>query len=80
MSPGLNATSPLSSIRRGARFISGVTVSGGEATIQSEFVASLFGAVLAQLPALQTRLVAFDTAVTDLTPLLHDPVDVLFGA
>jgi Mg-chelatase subunit ChlD len=41
--------------------------------------ASLFGAVLAQLPSLQTRLVAFDTAITDLTPLLHDPVDVLFG-
>ncbi|MDJ0771413.1 MAG: VWA domain-containing protein [Ilumatobacter sp.] len=41
--------------------------------------ASLFGAVLAQLPALRTQLVAFDTAVTDLTPVLHDPVDVLFG-
>ena len=41
--------------------------------------ASLFGAVLAQLPALQTRLVAFDTSITDLTPVLHDPVDVLFG-
>ena len=41
--------------------------------------ASLFGAVLAQLPALRTHLVAFDTSVTDLTPLLHDPVDVLFG-
>lgn len=41
--------------------------------------ASLFGAVLAQLPSLQTRLVAFDTAITDLTPVLHDPVDVLFG-
>ena len=41
--------------------------------------ASLFGAVLAQLPALQTRMIAFDTAVTDLTPVLHDPVDVLFG-
>ncbi len=41
--------------------------------------ASLFGAVLAQLPALQTRLIAFDTAITDLTPVLHDPVDVLFG-
>ncbi|NNE12338.1 MAG: VWA domain-containing protein, partial [Ilumatobacter sp.] len=25
------------------------------------------------------RLIAFDTAVTDLTPVLHDPVDVLFG-
>jgi hypothetical protein len=41
--------------------------------------ASLFGSVLAQLPALRTRLVAFDTAVTDLTPVLQDPVDVLFG-
>jgi Mg-chelatase subunit ChlD len=41
--------------------------------------ASLFGSVLAQLPALRTSLIAFDTAVTDLTPVLHDPVDVLFG-
>ncbi len=41
--------------------------------------ASLFGAVLAQLPALQIRLIAFDTAVTDLTPVLQDPVDILFG-
>ena len=41
--------------------------------------ASLFGAVLAQLPALRTSLVAFDTSITDLTPVLHDPVDVLFG-
>ena len=41
--------------------------------------ASLFGAVLAQLPALETKLVAFDTSITDLTPVLHDPVDVLFG-
>jgi len=41
--------------------------------------ASLFGAVLAQLPSLRTQLVAFDTTVTDLTPVLHDPVDVLFG-
>ena len=41
--------------------------------------ASLFGGVLAQLPALRTSFVAFDTAVTDLTTSLHDPVDVLFG-
>jgi hypothetical protein len=41
--------------------------------------ASLFGSVLAQLPSLRTHLVVFDTAVTDLTPVLHDPVDVLFG-
>ena len=41
--------------------------------------ASLFAAVLAQLPTLRTRFVAFDTAITDLTPYLHDPVEVLFG-
>jgi hypothetical protein len=41
--------------------------------------AAVFGAVLASIPALSTQVVAFDTAVADLTPLLHDPVDVLFG-
>jgi Mg-chelatase subunit ChlD len=41
--------------------------------------ASVFGAVLASLRALRTSLVVFDTAVVDLTPLLSDPVDVLFG-
>lgn len=41
--------------------------------------ASLFAGVLAQLPTLRTRFIAFDTAVTDLTPFLHDPVEVLFG-
>ncbi len=41
--------------------------------------ASLFAGVLAQLPALRTRFIAFDTAVTDLTAFLHDPVEVLFG-
>ena len=41
--------------------------------------AAVFGAVLASMPALSTQVVAFDTAVADLTPLLHDPVEVLFG-
>ncbi|MFM2058140.1 MAG: hypothetical protein RLY71_2525 [Pseudomonadota bacterium] len=40
---------------------------------------SIFGAVLATLPAVATRLVVFDTAVVDLTEQLDDPVDVLFG-
>jgi Mg-chelatase subunit ChlD len=40
---------------------------------------SLFGAVLASMKALKTSLVVFDTAVADLTPMLTDPVDVLFG-
>ena len=46
---------------------------------ESVVYASIFGAVLASLPALRTSLVAFDTAVVDLTPLLNDPVDLLFG-
>ncbi|MEV1090609.1 VWA domain-containing protein [Streptomyces microflavus] len=41
--------------------------------------ASVFGAVLASMRTLATRLVVFDTAVVDLTDQLDDPVDVLFG-
>ncbi|MCU0259611.1 MAG: VWA domain-containing protein [Ilumatobacteraceae bacterium] len=41
--------------------------------------ASVFAAVLARMPALRTTLLAFDTTVVDLTGLLADPVDVLFG-
>ena len=41
--------------------------------------ASVFGAVLASMRSLATRLVVFDTAVVDLTEQLDDPVDVLFG-
>ncbi|MGD1938157.1 MAG: VWA domain-containing protein [Cyanophyceae cyanobacterium] len=41
--------------------------------------ASIFAAVLASIPAVSTKFVVFDTAVIDLTPLLQDPVDVLFG-
>jgi Mg-chelatase subunit ChlD len=39
----------------------------------------IFGAVLASLPAVSTRMVVFDTAVVDLTAELSDPVDLLFG-
>lgn len=41
--------------------------------------AGIFGAVLASLPALTTRVVVFDTAVVDLTDELNDPVELLFG-
>ncbi|MFE3767063.1 VWA domain-containing protein [Streptomyces sp. NPDC059104] len=41
--------------------------------------ASVFGAVLASMRSIATRLVVFDTAVVDLTDRLDDPVDVLFG-
>jgi Mg-chelatase subunit ChlD len=40
---------------------------------------SIFGAVLASLRTVKTHFVAFDTAVVDLTELLSDPVELLFG-
>lgn len=46
---------------------------------ESVVYASVFGAVLASMRSLSTSLVVFDTEVVDLTPLLVDPVDVLFG-
>jgi Mg-chelatase subunit ChlD len=55
-----------------------VDQSGSMAT--SVVYSSIFGAVLASLPALTTRMVLFDTAVVDLTDELDDPVDLLFGA
>lgn len=39
----------------------------------------IFGAVLASIRAVRTRMVVFDTAVVDLTDDLQDPVDLLFG-
>lgn len=39
----------------------------------------IFGAVMASIPALKTRMVVFDTAVADLTEELQDPVELLFG-
>jgi Mg-chelatase subunit ChlD len=39
----------------------------------------IFGAVMASIPAVQTKMVVFDTAVADLTEELDDPVELLFG-
>jgi len=39
----------------------------------------IFGAVLASLPNVKTKMVVFDTQVADLTEELKDPVDLLFG-
>lgn len=45
----------------------------------SVIYSGIFGSVMATLPAVQTKMVVFDTAVADLTEELHDPVDLLFG-
>ncbi len=39
----------------------------------------IFGAVLATMKTVSTRMIVFDTAVVDLSDDLHDPVDLLFG-
>ena len=42
--------------------------------------ASIMGSIFASIPALDTRIVAFDTEVVDLTESCgNDPVDILFG-
>src|SRR5262249_55645043 len=47
---------------------------------ESVVYASVIAAVFASLPALDSRLVFFDTAVADVSDQLSDPVEVLFGA
>jgi Mg-chelatase subunit ChlD len=54
-----------------------VDQSGSMAT--SVVYSSIMAAVLASLRSVKTSLVVFDTSVVDLTDMLSDPVDVLFG-
>jgi Mg-chelatase subunit ChlD len=54
-----------------------VDQSGSMAT--SVVYSSIMAAVLASIRSVRTSLVVFDTAVVDLTEMLDDPVDVLFG-
>jgi Mg-chelatase subunit ChlD len=46
---------------------------------ESIVYSSVFGAVLASLRSVSTKLVVFDTEVVDLTDEMTDPIDVLFG-
>jgi Mg-chelatase subunit ChlD len=54
-----------------------VDQSGSMAT--SVVYTGVLGAALASVRAVRTQMVAFDTAVVDLTAELTDPVDLLFG-
>jgi Mg-chelatase subunit ChlD len=54
-----------------------VDQSGSMAT--SVVYSGIFGAVLASIRAVSTKMIVFDTAVADLTDDLQDPVDLLFG-
>jgi hypothetical protein len=46
---------------------------------ESVVFAGILGCVLASVPAVDTRFVAFDTAVVDLSAHLANPLDLLFG-
>jgi hypothetical protein len=48
----------------------------GESVVYSSVMAAIF----ASLDVLRTRLLFFDTEIVDVTPLLVDPVDVLFAS
>ncbi len=66
--------------RRGAalrHIILCIDQSGSMAT--SVVYAGIFGAVLASIKAVSTRVVVFDTSVVDLTEEIDDPVELLFG-
>ncbi|MBP0578464.1 VWA domain-containing protein [Labrys sp. LIt4] len=54
-----------------------VDQSGSMAT--SVVYSSIFAAVMASLPVIETKLVCFDTQIIDLSEDLADPVEVLFG-
>ncbi len=54
-----------------------IDLSGSMAT--SVVYAGIIGSILASLRSLRTRLIVFDTAPTEITENLDDPVDLLFG-
>lgn len=47
---------------------------------ESVVYASVMAAIFASLDVLRTRMLVFDTEVVDVTPLLDDPVELLFSA
>ncbi|MEC7983732.1 MAG: VWA domain-containing protein, partial [Myxococcota bacterium] len=59
------------------RIILAVDQSGSMET--SVLYASIYGSILASLPALDIRLITFNDQVFDLTDQLEDPVSLLFG-
>ncbi len=69
-------TELMAQIRRAAPFLSGITVSGGEATQQPQFVESLFAAVKAELP----RLTCFVDSNGGVEPDVWDALDPVMDA
>lgn len=48
--------------------------------VESVVYSSVMAAIFASLDVLRTSLVLFDTEIVDMTPVLSDPVEVLFSA
>ena len=46
---------------------------------ESAIYSSIMGCILASIRSVRTHIVAFDTAVNDLTDLCSDPVELLYG-
>ena len=67
-----------SSLAKGLRNVH-LLVDQSASMATSAIHAALGAAIMAKVPALRVRLVAFDTEIADLTGLLHDPVETLFG-
>lgn len=65
--------------RRGVARDVVVAIDQSASMADSVIHASIFGAVLATMPALRTHVVAFDTAVVDLSRVAADPVDLIMG-
>jgi len=56
-----------------------VLVDSSASMSNSLVYASIYGCVLASLPALSTSLIMFDSEVADVSEYLDDPTDLLFG-
>jgi Mg-chelatase subunit ChlD len=68
--------------RRASRAVSRdviVAIDQSGSMAESVVYAAVFAATLASIRTVRTSLVAFDTEIVDLTELLVDPVEVLFG-
>ncbi|MEF3306614.1 VWA domain-containing protein [Paenibacillus sp. GYB003] len=67
-------------MRRGKEWTVIVDIDQSGSMADSIVWASVVGSIFASMPSLGTRVVAFDTAVVDLTEqCANDPVDMLFG-
>ncbi|MCA9706463.1 MAG: VWA domain-containing protein [Myxococcales bacterium] len=66
--------------RRRAEWDVALLVDQSGSMAQSVVYSSVMAAIFASLDVLRTKLLMFDTEIVDMTPMLDDPVEVLFAA